>query len=213
MTGIPLPILAALAAAGYLMTRSAGAAEPAASSGSSSSGRPPGPIDLDSPIIGSDGYPQDYDFLFEREGHAAGVPPLWLKATSGVESDFGRDSLVRAGQVSRDGLSYGLMQLRESTARDFDPAVTIAKLNDPAYSIRVAAKFMAWVRSQWDLNDPRFEEWCIRSYNGGVGGTQEVRRYLAGGTIDLTRLEATMKREQETAIYYGRWRKIYERLR
>jgi len=115
----------------------------------------------------------DLDPLFQEYGPQYGVPPNVLKAICMNESSLGQDPLVQKGLVSRDGLSWGVMQLTIPTASDFQPGITPQMLNDPATSVKIAAQFVQSLMSQFDSSDPRFWEWVIKSYNQGAGRTQQ----------------------------------------
>lgn len=121
-----------------------------------------------------------YDALFQKYGSMFNVPWKWLKAVAMNESSLGANSRVALGlrepmnkaSVSFDNLSWGLMQLRVETANDFEKGTTFADLNNPETSIRIAAKFFAWVMKQFPSVDPEFQKKVIMSYNQGVAGTK-----------------------------------------
>ncbi len=122
-----------------------------------------------------------WDALFSRYG---GDDWSVLKAICMNESSLGRAPSVALGLVdpsnaeaskSTDGKSWGLMQMTLPTARDYDPDVTPAKLNNPEYSIRLAAQFLRSLRRQFSEL-----EFVVKSYNQGAGNS---RKEIAG-TID-----------------------------
>ena len=115
-----------------------------------------------------------YDGYFKKYA-PVGIDWRVLKRIAKIESNIGLNPRVIAGIVSEDGKSYGLMQLRLSTAQDFDPSATIQKLNDPEYSVKIAAQYISWSKSYLLKNtklkesDFRFLEFLIKTYNQGVG--------------------------------------------
>lgn len=122
-----------------------------------------------------------YDALFQKYGSMFGVPWKWLKAVCMSESMLGTNPRVALGlreplnkaSVSYDNLSWGLMQLRVETAKDFEKNTTYADLNNAETSIRLAAKFFAWIMKQFSTVDVDFQKKVIMSYNQGVGGTKK----------------------------------------
>lgn len=121
-----------------------------------------------------------FDALFQKYGTMYGVPWKWMKAICMSESMLGTNSRVQLGlrepnnpeSVSYDNLSYGLMQLRVETARDYEKSTTFADLNDAEKSIRIAARFIAWIMKQFQSSDPEFQKKVVMSYNQGVAGTK-----------------------------------------
>lgn len=123
-----------------------------------------------------------FDELFKKYGLKYSVPWLWLKAIAMNESSLGsHPSVARGianpkdveGSKSDDGKSWGLMQVTVATARDFDPAATAEKLNNPEYSIAIAAQYISWASKQFSMISNRYVEWVIKSYNQGVGNTKK----------------------------------------
>jgi len=154
-------------AAGALAVIAAAGGKAEASSGSSSSG--------------SVSEFDRWDKLIRKNSAIYGIPWRWMKAIMIIESDLGRAPSVARGLMyptdiqgskSSDGKSWGLMQLTLPTARQFEPSVTEESLNDPNVSVRIAGKYMAWVRDRyWPLSN---REAFIRSYNGGPGFNKTV---------------------------------------
>jgi soluble lytic murein transglycosylase-like protein len=127
-----------------------------------------------------------YDAAFKRESARTGVPWRWLKAIAMNESSLGANPLVAAGLVSTDGLSYGLMQVTVKTASWLKgSAVTSDDLNDPDFSIAVAADYLAYLSRRFPGN----REYIVRGYNGGPG-------FLG-----------TKRGISETPIYYDRFQR------
>lgn len=122
-----------------------------------------------------------YDALFQKYGAMYGVPWKWMKAICMSESMLGTNSRVALGlreplnkdSVSFDNLSWGLMQLRVETAKDFEKNTTYADLNNAEASIRIAAKFIAWIMKQFPAVETDFQKKVVMSYNQGVGGTKK----------------------------------------
>lgn len=121
-----------------------------------------------------------WDHLFKKEAAKFGFDWKILKAICMKESSLGRHpTVVRGlanpndiqGSKSTDGLSWGLMQVRITTARDFDPSATEAKLNNPEYSVKISAQYLGWVFTQF--KDLPVLEYIIKAYNQGVRGTKE----------------------------------------
>jgi soluble lytic murein transglycosylase-like protein len=132
-----------------------------------------------------------YDSLFKKEAAKWGFDWKILKAISMQESSLGRNSRVArglavptdiAGSTSTDGKSWGLMQLRVSTARDFDPSATEVKLNNAEYSVKIAAQYIAWTYTQF--RDQPYLEFIVKSYNQGVTGTKNEIAGLRKGAAN-----------------------------
>jgi soluble lytic murein transglycosylase-like protein len=123
-----------------------------------------------------------YDDLFYSYAKKYGLDWRWLKAIAMNESDLGRAASVKKGLLnpndiqgskSSDGLSWGLMQVTIRTARDLDKSATEVKLNNPAYSVDLAARLLKNLKTQFNPSDPRYMEWVIKSYNQGAGNTKK----------------------------------------
>ncbi len=131
-----------------------------------------------------------YDSLFKKYASQNGVDWKWLKAIAMNESSLGQAASVKRGiaspddiegSKSSDGKSWGLMQMTLPTARDYDSMATASKLNNPEYSIRLAAKFLRFLTGKFAIVDSRFEEWVIKSYNQGAGNTEKERQGAISG--------------------------------
>lgn len=127
-----------------------------------------------------------YDSLFQKYGAENGVDWQLLKKIAYIESTLGLNPRVVRGLVtpsdvkgsaSYDGLSWGIMQLRPSTAQQFDPAATPEKLNNAEYSINIGAQYVAWVQRfiarKIGADNPRYLEFVVKSYNQGVGNSSK----------------------------------------
>lgn len=131
-----------------------------------------------------------FDNDFKVFGAAYDVDWRWLKAIALNESNLGREKSVKRGlenptdiegSKSSDGLSWGLMQVTIKTAKGIDSSATEVKLNDPKYSISLAAQYVAQLKKMFLLSDSRFMEWVIKSYNQGPGNTKkEMNRQISG---------------------------------
>lgn len=128
-----------------------------------------------------------WDDLFRRYSAIYNVPFYWLKAIAMNESSLGEARSVKRGlenprdidgSKSSDGKSWGLMQVTLTTARDLDPSATEVQLNNPEYSIRLAAMYLSRLKPMFSMVDTRWEEWVIKSYNQGPGNT---RKEIKGG--------------------------------
>lgn len=123
-----------------------------------------------------------YDGIFRQYGTIYGVNWQHLKAISLNESNLGRAPSVALGLIdpgniqgskSSDGKSWGLMQVTLTTAKSLDPLATERKLNDPNYSVQLAARYISELKKMFKTSDPRFLEWVIKSYNQGPGNTKK----------------------------------------
>jgi len=144
-----------------------------------------------------------FDSLFQKYGQIYSVPWTWLKAIALNESSLGAEKSVARGiaspndiegSKSYDGLSWGLMQVTIKTARGLDPKATEAKLNDPDYSVQLAARYLSQLSTQFSRLDLRYMEWVIKSYNQGPGNT---RKEIASGKGYADEYWARFKRNLE----------------
>lgn len=131
-----------------------------------------------------------FDYLFKKYGEKSKVPWQWLKAIALNESNLGREKSVSRGleapadiegSKSYDGLSWGLMQVTVKTGKTLDPLTTPEKLNDPDFSVRLAAEYVRVLMKYFNETDPRFVEWVIKSYNQGPGNTAKERAGKSNG--------------------------------
>lgn len=115
-----------------------------------------------------------WDYLFKKYGAQFGVPWRWLKAICMAESSLGQNRRVLAGladpndiagSTSTDGKSWGLMQVTLPTAKGLEGrTVSVAELNNPDFSVYLAAKLVRELINRFGLAD---RESVIRAYNGG----------------------------------------------
>lgn len=130
------------------------------------------------------------DALFKKYAAQYGLDWLMLKAICANESSLGTHPSVVIGlnypydieaSKSSDGKSWGIMQVTIPTAQDFDKTASALKLNDPEYSVRIAAQFIAWLSLRYKTTDPRRNEWIVKSYNQGAGNTaKEINGKISG---------------------------------
>jgi len=144
----------------------------------------------ESPTLPTGSKPVGYDGLFVKWGSTYGVDWRWLKAIAMNESSLGLHPSVAYGiknpkdienSKSSDGKSWGLMQVTLTTARDLDASATAEKLNNPDYSVMLAAEYVAWLKSRFNPGEPRYLEWVIKSYNQGPGNTDKEKRGQISG--------------------------------
>lgn len=133
-----------------------------------------------------------YDALFQSYGKKYGVNWQWLKAIAMNESSLGQVRSVALGLLepsnieaskSSDGKSWGLMQVTLKTAWTMDARATAEKLNNPEYSINLAAQYVGKLQEMFKKPQyaDRFREWVIKSYNQGPGNTlKEIRGETKG---------------------------------
>lgn len=131
-----------------------------------------------------------YDGLFKKYASKHGLDWLMLKRIAMIESKIGtHPSVLRGiqnpndvdGSKSYDGKSWGLMQVTLTTAKWLDGSATVAKLNDPEYSISLAAKYLEYLQKYFPTTDPRYTEWVVKSYNQGQGNTAKERAGTSQG--------------------------------
>ncbi|MDE2102146.1 MAG: transglycosylase SLT domain-containing protein [Patescibacteria group bacterium] len=146
----------------------------------------------------------NYDSLFQSVGTQYGIDWKWLKAFALTESELGSAKSVGIGinnpndirdSVSSDGKSWGLMQVTLSTAKGYDPTATPEKLNDPSYSVDMAAQVISDYEQDFSPADPRYLEWVVKSYNQGPGNTQkEIETGIGFADAYWTRWQANLNK-------------------
>jgi len=136
-------------------------------------------------------YFERYDGLFKLHALINGLPEWrWLKAIAKQESDLGRDSRTKNGQVSYDKLSYGLMQIAVGTGSPMemqlkglgDKRLTElsepeklyikSKLNDPNVSIQKGAELVSYLYRKYSNPEKVF-----LAYNQGEKNTDMGKNY------------------------------------
>lgn len=125
-----------------------------------------------------------YDMLFKKYAAMFGVNWQWLKAIALNESSLGKAKSVALGiaspndiegSKSSDGKSWGLMQVTLTTAKGLDASATAPKLNNPEYSIKLAAQYISQLQKMFPMAESRYTEWVIKSYNQGPGNTSKEK--------------------------------------
>ena len=131
--------------------------------------------------------PKDYDDLFKKYGSIYGVDWKLLKRISWIESNLGLNPKVAngiknpkdiIGSVSYDGLSWGLMQMTLTTARDYDKTATSERLNNPAYAIELATRHIKRLKTLFSN-----ERDIVMSYNQGQGNQKKFINAEVSGTL------------------------------
>jgi len=117
-----------------------------------------------------------YDMYFKKAAADYDVPFNWLKGIAIIESSLATDPLTSAGAVSSDGKSWGIMQVTLTTAQDLDGDASVDKLNNPAYSIDLAGKYLSQLSDMFNGDERK----VIMSYNQGPGNTQKGKTFAAG---------------------------------
>lgn len=124
-----------------------------------------------------------YDDIFKL--YAGSVPWRWVKAIAIKESDNGQDPLVKAGKVSSDGLSYGIMQIAELKGSAVEISIKgnggPALNNDPNYSIQKGAELLNYLFMKYngDMNK------VFLAYNQGERNTDNGKDYTNGYDKDV----------------------------
>lgn len=143
----------------------------------------------------SDKRPTKWDADFKKYAAENGIDWRMLKTIAMNESSLGTNARVVAGinnpfnikaSTSTDGKSWGIMQLTVPTARDFDKAADEVKLNDPVYSIKIAAKFLGSLSRQFNgkIRD------VVMAYNHGAGNQKRFVELEKTKTLKPTEFPA-----------------------
>lgn len=148
-----------------------------------------------------------YDALFKRYAQIYGVEDWrYLKAIAMNESSLGKAKSVARGleapwdiegSKSYDGKSWGLMQVTLTTGKWLDPMCTEEKLNNPDYSVKLAADLFARNQKTFNRYEPRWLEWVVKSYNQGAGNT---KKEMAGGPGYANEYWARFERNYERTL-------------
>lgn len=154
--------------------------------------------------------PSDFDAVFQKYGAQYGVDWKFLKTISMNESSLGKAKSVARGLAapydvegskSTDGLSWGIMQVTVTTARDFDKTASAIKLNDPDYSVRIASQFIASLKKQF----PNSDRDVAMAYNQGAGNQKKFIAAEKAGTLGSASYPAARS-------YWEKFRKNYSTL-
>lgn len=117
---------------------------------------------------------EKYDPIFKKYSARYSVPWRWLKAIAMNESSLGTNPRVLAGLVSSDGLSWGLMQVTLTTAKDlYKREVSADELKNNEISVDLAAKYLQRLMRYF----PGDAKKIIMSYNQGEGNTMRGKEY------------------------------------
>ncbi len=117
---------------------------------------------------------EKYDPIFKKYSARYSVPWRWLKAIALNESSLGTNPRVLAGLVSSDGLSWGLMQVTLTTAKDlYKREVSAEELKNDEISVDLAAKYLQRLMRYF----PGDTRKIIMSYNQGEGNTMKGKEY------------------------------------
>jgi len=131
--------------------------------------------------------PDKYDELFKKYGAMYSVEWKMLKRFSWIESNTGLNSRVAKGILnpkdiegskSYDGLSWGLMQMTLTTAKDYDKTATAEKLNNPAYAIDLSARHIKMLKMLFSN-----ERDVVMAYNQGQGNQKKFLATEKSGTL------------------------------
>lgn len=147
-----------------------------------------------------------FDDLIFKHASDKGVDPGLLKGILLNESKLGQDPRVAAGLAdpknvegskSRDGKSWGLGQLKPSTAADYDPSATPQKLNEADYNIGLTAQHLARLNRVFGGN----EESVVKGYQQGEGN--QIKS-LAAGTSSAKAESYYAQYKKNRALIKGR---------
>lgn len=131
-------------------------------------------------------YNDQLDHLFLKYGEAMKVPPEFLKALAMNESGT---RFQYSDVFEPKGGTVGVMHIKLSTARDYEPDLTKEDLLLPENEIRVAAKFVADLWKQFN-GDRVKVAWA---YNAGA--SRVVAGILPSSTAEyLERFERNYNR-------------------
>lgn len=122
-----------------------------------------------------------YDSEFKKRAAEFNLDWKMLKAIAMIESWLGtyrgvidteseRENASNAPDSS-DKLSAGIMQVTRVTARDYYPTADWRDLQDPAFSIKIAAQHLAMLKRLSKTYVGRETEFMVKSYNQGQGNT------------------------------------------
>lgn len=122
-----------------------------------------------------------YDSEFKKRAAEYGLDWKMLKAIAMIESWLGtykgvvdtedERKVAPHAPDSSDKLSAGIMQVTRVTARDYYPTAEWRDLQDPAFSIKVAAQHLAMLKRLSKTYIGRETEFMVKSYNQGQGNS------------------------------------------
>lgn len=115
-----------------------------------------------------------YDSLFIKYANKFGLDWKMLKAIAIKESTLGEDPRVKNNELSRDGLTYGLMQIKYTTAKYYLPNLTLDELRyKPEKQIEAAAAFLGDLKKKFNGDFKKI----VISYNQGETNTAKGRDF------------------------------------
>lgn len=115
-----------------------------------------------------------YDVWFKKYATKYGLDWKMLKAIAIKESTLGENPLVKAGKVSTDGLTYGLMQMKFTTAKFYIPTLTEADFKtNYEKQIEAAAMFLSDLKRKYNWDAKKL----VISYNQGETNTRNGKDY------------------------------------
>lgn len=116
--------------------------------------------------------------------------PFYLMKTIGmIESSLGLHPRVAHGLLfpadidgskSEDGKSWGLLQMRVTTAKDYDKTATAEKLNNVDYALSLGGLHLRHLDGIFKHS----EEFTVKAWNQGEGATFREKNRLAPGKAD-----------------------------
>jgi len=135
-----------------------------------------------------------YDDLFKKHAQINGIPWEWLKAIAKQESDLGLDKRVLSGQVSQDGLSYGLMQIASGVGsvqeKQIKGNLSEFELNKPEVSISIAAKLVGYLNRKYNGDKDK----VFLAYNQGEKNTDAGKDYTVNYSADKISYKEKIKK-------------------
>lgn len=125
-----------------------------------------------------------YDDLFKKYAGENGIPWKWLKALAKQESDLGQDKRVINGEVSQDGLSYGIMQIAVGVGSEQEKKIkgnpTKSDLNNPEISISIAARLVGYLYRKYNGDKNK----VFLAYNQGEKNTDAGKDFTVNYSPD-----------------------------
>jgi soluble lytic murein transglycosylase-like protein len=126
-------------------------------------------------IVGSnETLTREYDALFLKYAQKYGLDAKMLKAIALHESSLGQDKRVRNKQVSRDGKTFGIFQIKLSVAQHYIKGITLDDLiNSPEKGIEAASAFIADLKKKFNGDEKKI----VISYNQGETHTKKGENF------------------------------------
>lgn len=115
-----------------------------------------------------------YDALFIKYANRYGLDWKMLKAIAIKESTLGENPLVKNNLLSTDGLTYGLMQIKYTTAKFYIKDLTLDQLRyNPERQIEAAAAYLGDLKKKFNGDVKKM----VISYNQGETNTKNGKDY------------------------------------